>query len=292
MFSKNSFAIIYWLQVQAAQKMLDFDFLCGREISVLAFIFPWKQKGNHKLFYWNKEILISSYPNLLSLPKDIQEKTDTLVNFASFRSSAPATIEALESKIFQNIIIIAEGIPERQTIEIIAENKKYWVNIIWPATVWAMSAWEFRVWNTWGSLENIISSKLYQKWSVWFVSKSGWMSNEMRRVIADRTDGTNISIALWWDKYNIMTFSDVMKKFEINDDIKMIVMLWEIWGREENKIADMIVSWEITKPLVAWCIWTIGDMLTWDVQFGHAWAKSNADEETANYKNSKLKEAW
>jgi len=31
----------------------------------------------------------------------------------------------LESKIFQNIIIIAEGIPERQTIEIIAENKKY-----------------------------------------------------------------------------------------------------------------------------------------------------------------------
>jgi len=292
MFSRNSFAIIYWLQIQAAQKMLDFDYLCGRDASVLAFINAGKQKTNHKLFYWDTEILISSYPNIASLPKKIKQKTDTLVNFASFRSAAQATNEALESKIFKNIIIIAEWIPERQTIEIIEKNKKYWVNIIGPATVWAMAAWDFRVWNTWGSLDNIISSKLYKKWNVWFVSKSGWMSNEMRRIIADRTNGTNTSIALGWDKYNIMTFTDVMKKFEADNEVKMIVMLWEIWWKEENKIADMVSSGEIKKPVVAWCIWTIGDTLKWDVQFWHAWAKSNANEETANYKNNKLKEAW
>ncbi|QFR39584.1 ATP citrate synthase [Candidatus Gracilibacteria bacterium 28_42_T64] len=291
MFSRNSFAIIYGLQTQAAQKMLDFDYLCEREASVLAFINAGKQKINHKLFYGDTEILIPSYPNIISLPEQIKQKTDTLVNFASFRSAAQATNEALESKIFKNVIIIAEGIPERQTIEIIEKNKQYGVNIIGPATVGAMSAGEFRVGNTGGSLDNIVSSKLYQKGSIGLVSKSGGMSNEMRRIIADRTNGTSISIALGGDKYNIMTFTDVMKNFEADDEVKMIVMLGEIGGREENKIADMITAGEIKKPVVAWCIGTIGDTLKGDVQFGHAGAKSNANEETANYKNNKLKKA-
>ena len=51
-----------------------------------------------------------------------------------------------------------------------------------------MRAGEFRVGNTGGSLENIVQSKLYQKGSVGFVSKSGGMSNELRKIIADTTD--------------------------------------------------------------------------------------------------------
>jgi succinyl-CoA synthetase alpha subunit len=47
------------------------------------------------------------------------------VNFASFRSATAATLGAMEAGIFKNIIIIAEGIPERQTLQIIEENKKY-----------------------------------------------------------------------------------------------------------------------------------------------------------------------
>jgi len=44
MFTTNSFALIYGLQLGAAQHMLDFDFLSGREPSVLAFINPGKAK--------------------------------------------------------------------------------------------------------------------------------------------------------------------------------------------------------------------------------------------------------
>lgn len=303
MFTKKSNAIIYGLQLKAAQQMLDFDFLSGREPSVLAFINEWKNNSNHKIFFGDKEILIPSFSNFDKIPEYLMENSDTLVNFASYRSAWKSTKEAMNYTNFKNIVIIAEWIPERETREIIAMKNKIndsktslewqrFINIIWPATVWAMSAWKFRAGNTGWDLENIIKTKLYKSWSVWFVSKSGWMSNELRRVIADRTDGTNLSIALGWDKYNILEFRDAFEIFEKDDETKIIVMLGEIGGEAELEIAEMIKIWKITKPVVAWCIGTIWNQLkSSEIQFGHAWAKSNWEKETANFKNSELKKA-
>lgn len=53
----------------------------------------------------------------------------------------------------------------------------------------------------------------------------------------------------------------------------------------------MISEKEITKPVVAWCIGTINEQISGEVQFGHAGAKSNKEEETANYKNTFLKKS-
>lgn len=291
MFTKNSFACIFGLQLGAAQHMLDFDYLSEREPSVLCFINPWKKSALHKLFFGNKEILVPSYPSYENIPKDMSERLDTLVNFASFRSAQQATLWAMESGIFQNIIIIAEGIPERQTLEIIEKNKTLGLNIVGPATVWAMHAGVFRAGNTGGSLENIIDSHLFEAGNVGFVSKSWGMSNELRRVIADRTNGTGLSIALGGDKYNCMDFPTAMQIMQSDESVKMIVMLGEIWGRDELEVARMIREKEITKPVVAWCIGTINEEISGEVQFGHAGAKSNKNEETASYKNKALADA-
>ena len=292
MFSKNSFAIIYGLHLPTAQKMLDFDFICDREPSVVAFIDPGKKITSYKLFFGWKEILISSYPNFESIPETILKKADTVLNYASFRSAYDSTLACMNLENIKNIIIIAEWIPESQVRKIIAYNKEKNKNIIGPSTVWAMVNWEFRVGNTGWSLENIITSKLYKKWNVWFVSKSGWMSNELRKIIADNTNWTHTSVAIGWDKYSISTLKDIVLKYEQIDEIKMIVMLWEVWWNEENEIAEMIKNWSIKKPIVAFCIWTISDLLPWEVQFGHAWAKANWNTESSNYKNENLKKSW
>lgn len=292
MFTKKSNAIIYGLQLKAAQQMLDFDFLSWREPSVLAFINEWKNQSNHKIFFGNKEILIPSFPSFEDIPEYLMEKADTLINFASYRSAGKSTKNAMNYNNFKNIIIIAEWIPERETREIIALNKEKNINIIWPATVGAMSAGVFRAGNTGGDLENIIKTKLYKSGSVAFVSKSGGMSNELRRVIADRTDWTNLSIALWWDKYNIFQFKDAFEIFEKDENTKMIVMLGEIGWEAELQVAEMIKSWKITKPVIAWCIWTIWEQLkNNEVQFGHAGAKSDSKRTSSSFKNLELKKA-
>lgn len=292
MFNKNSYAIIYWLHLGTAQKMLDFDYLCDRKPSVLAFVDPWKNVSNYKLFFGWKEILITSYPDFESIPEYLLKKADTMLNYASFRSAYDSTIKAMNLGFFKNIVIIAEWIPESQTRKIISLNKEKNINIIWPSTVWAMTSWEFRVWNTGWSLDNIFTSKLYKKWSVWFVSKSWWMSNELRRIIADNTDWNHTSVAIGWDKYSITTFKDVILKYEENPEIKMIVLLWEVWWNDENEIAEMVKNKIIKKPIVAYCIWTISDLLPWEVQFWHAWAKAGSNTESSNYKNENLKKSW
>lgn len=291
MFSKNSHAIIYWLHLSTAQKMLDFDFLCERDPSVVAFVDPWKKVSNYKLFFGGKEIFITSYPDLESIPEYILKKADTMLNYASFRSAYESTLKAMDIENIKNIIIIAEWIPESQTRKIIVYNKIKQKNIIGPSTVGAMVNWEFRVGNTWGSLDNIVTSKLYKKGSVGFVSKSGGMSNELRRIIADTTNGTHTSVAIGGDKYSIATFKDVILAYEKIDEIKMIVLLGEVGGNEENEIADMIKNKIIKKPVVAYCIGTISDLLPGEVQFGHAGAKANSNTESSNYKNQNIKNA-
>lgn len=291
MFTKQSQAIIYGLQVSVAERMLDFDYLSDRTASVAGFVDPSsKTKSQVKVFFGDKEILIPVFPSLSDIPNAII--ADTLLNFASFRSAAQVTLEALENGRFSTIVVIAEGIPERDVREIIAKNKEYKVNIIGPATAGGICAGTFRLWNAGGSLDNIVVSKLYQSGSVGFVSKSGGMSNEMYRVLSKNTNGIHTGIALWWDRFTGMTFADVCLMYEKISEIKMLVLLGEVWWESEVEVAELMKAGKITKPVVAYVSGVFAEYLQTEVQFGHAGAKANAKLEQASEKNRLLKEAW
>lgn len=291
MFTSSSKAIIYGRHLDVAQRMLDFDFLSGRSSSVAGIIDPNAHRVSvTKLFFGKKEILISIYPSISDIPSDPQ--IDTFINLASFRSATSATWEAIHSGIFQHIIIIAEGIPERDIRDIIAYNESNTkIRIIGPATAGAISAGALRMGNSGGSIENIVASGLYQKGSVWFVSRSGGMSNEMFRVIGTRTDGIHTGIALGGDRFVCSTFRDIVIDYQENPEIAMIVILGEVGSRDELDIVELVQSGKVTKPIVAYVSGSFAEKLTTEVQFGHAGAKANADEEKASYKNMKLKEA-
>ena len=93
-------------------------------------------------------------------------------------------IDAFNHPQLRTLAIIAEGVPERQTREIIAKAAEKQVALIGPATVGGIKPGCFRIGNTGGMLDNIVLSKLYRPGSVGYVSKSGGMSNELNNVIA------------------------------------------------------------------------------------------------------------
>ncbi len=117
------------------------------------------------------------------------------------------------------------------------------------------------------------------------------MSNEMFRVIGTRTDGIHTGIALGGDRFVCSTFRDIVLDYNQNPEIKMIVMLGEVGSRDELEIAELLTQKEITKPVVAYVSGSFAEALTTEVQFGHAGAKANADEEKASYKNKALRES-
>ncbi len=290
LFDRNSTAIVYGLQAKAIQRMLDFDIACRRETPSVAAIVNPGRNGNHKVFFGTQEILLPIYPNVASACADFP-KTDVMINFASYRSAYPTTMEALEQEQLRTLVIIAEGVPERRARHLrhLARVKK--VNIIGPATVGGIKAGCFRIANTGGTIENIVNSKLHRPGSVGFVSKSGGMSNESYNVIAQMTDGINEGIAIGGDAFPCSTLLDHLLRYQANPDIKMMVVLGEVGGEEEYKIADAIKTGQINKPVIAWVTGTALGYLPQGVQFGHAGAKADAERETAPAKNKALREA-
>jgi ATP-citrate lyase alpha-subunit len=293
LFDNNTQAIIYGFQRNAIQRMLDFDFLSKRNTpSVAAIIRPTQTSAVafHKVFYGVTEIVIPMYKTL-AFATSKHPTVDVMINFSSFRSAFDTSMEALESKTIRTVVIIAEGIPERQArilIQTAKKNKKF---IIGPATVGGIVAGAFKIGNAAGTLENIKLSKLYRPGSVGFVSKSGGMSNEMYFMISQNTDGIHTGVAIGGDRFPGSSLMDHVMRYEQNPDIKMIVCLGEIGGTDEYNIVDALKSKKITKPLVMWVTGTAARILPKGLQFGHAGAMAGSSKETAEAKNEALKAA-
>jgi len=290
LFDKNTQAFIYNMQVTAAQRMLDFDYVAGRETpSVAALIDPTGVDGFQKLFFGAKEVLIPVYKSLNSAAAK-HPNVDVVINFASFRSAAQSTDEALSIPTIRTHVIIAEGVPERRMRILAIKAKKLNKIIIGPATVGGIVAGAFKIGNTGGTIENIIESKLHRPGSVGFVSKSGGLSNEAYNIIARNTDGVYEGIAIGGDTYPGTTLLDHLLRFEKNPEIKILVCLGEVGGTDEYAIVEALKKKRITKPLVIWVTGTCAKAFKTAVQFGHAGARAKSETESAYAKNSALRE--
>ena len=271
--------------------MLDFDYVSGRDLpSVAAIINPTGSDSFTKFFFGTKEILIPVYK---SLEKAVERhpNVDVMINFASFRSAASSTEEALAFPQLRTIVIIAEGVPERRTKLLTSKAKSLGKMIIGPATVGGVKAGCFKIGNAGGTIENIIESKLHRPGSVGFVSKSGGLSNEAYNIIARNTDGLYEGIAIGGDSYPGSTLLDHLLRFEQMPNVKMLVCLGEVGGRDEYNIAEALKSKKITKPLVIWVTGTCTKAFKTEVQFGHAGAKAASEAETADAKNAALRDS-
>ena len=126
--------------------MLDFDFMCGRKTpSVACMVFPFS--GNHfiKLYWGTTETLIPVYT---TVREALEKHSDAsiMINFASFRSVFETVMETLDfSDQIRTIAIIAEGVPESQTREIIKVAAEKKVGLIGPATVGGIKPGCFRI---------------------------------------------------------------------------------------------------------------------------------------------------
>lgn len=290
LFTKDTTSIVYGYHVNAIQRMLDFDYACGRKTPSVAAIVNPGSEGVHKVFFGKGEVLLPIYKDFESAAAK-HPKADVVVNFASFRSAFDSSMEALNHPNIRTVAVIAEGVPERRARQLAATAKKLDKMVIGPATVGGIKAGCFKIANTAGTYENIVESKLHRPGSVGFVSKSGGLSNECYNIIARNTDGLYEGIAIGGDAYPGSTLLDHILRYEAIPAVKMIVALGEIGGTEELRIVEALKAKKITKPLVIWVTGTCSKMFPAGVQFGHAGAKAGSNLETADAKNAALKAA-
>ncbi|SMO40180.1 ATP-citrate lyase alpha-subunit [Balnearium lithotrophicum] len=290
LFDRNTKAIFWNLNRNAIQRMLDYDYLVGRSPSIVAIVAPTQSRKFEKFFYGTEEIMIPIYRSTTEAAEEHPD-ADVLVNFASFRTAYDVTIEAINLPTIRTIAITAEGIPERLARDMAARAKASGKWIIGPATVGGIAAGAFRIGNAGGTLENIVKSKLHRPGSCGLVTRSGGLFNELSNIIARNADGIVEGIAIGGDRFPGSDFLDHLMRFQKNPAVKYMIMLGEVGGELEYRVAEAIKRGDITKPVIAWCIGTIAKHFGGEVQFGHAGAKAGADRETADAKNRALKEA-
>ena len=291
LFDATTQAFIYNNQTVATQRMLDFDYVSGRSTpSVAAIINPTGSDGFAKVFFGRREVLIPVYRELERAAQQ-HPGVDVMINFASFRSAAASTMEALDLPQIRTVAVIAEGIPERRSKLMAAKARALGKTIIGPATVGGIKAGCFKIGNTGGTIENIVESKLHRPGSVGFVSKSGGLSNEAYYTIAMNTDGLYEGIAIGGDAFAGSTLLDHLLRFERIPEIKMLVCLGELGGAGEYDVVEAIEQGRIRKPLVMWVTGTCAKAFKTEVQFGHAGAKVSGDRESADAKNAALRAA-
>lgn len=288
LFSKETQAIFYNWKEKPVQRMLDFDFLCGRSTpSVACIVQPGSNGGFQKVFFGDEEIAIPVYGSTTEAAKK-HPRADVFVNYASFRSAFESTMEALQTATVRVVAVIAEGVPEKDTKRMIAYAKANGKVIIGPATVGGVQAGAFKIGDTAGTLDNIIACKLYRPGSVGFVSKSGGMSNEMYNVLSRATDGLYEGIAIGGDTFPGSTLSDHCIRYQNIPQIKMIVVLGELGGTDEYSLVNALKEGKVTKPVVAWVSGTCAKLFKSEVQFGHAGARSTGESDSAQAKNAAL----
>jgi ATP citrate (pro-S)-lyase len=290
LFSRNSQAIMFNYKEAPVQRMLDFDYLCKRNTPSVAAVVTPGSEGTTKAFFGTREIVIKMYPTSVSAA-EAHPSADIFINFASFRSAYASSMQALSIPTIRVVVIIAEGMPENEARLLLKAARDTNKVVIGPATVGGIQAGGFRIGNTAGTMDNIVACKLYRPGSVGFVSKSGGLSNEMYNVLARTTNGIYEGIAIGGDAFPGSNFLDHILRYEKIPEIKMIVVLGELGGWEEYRIADALKDKRITKPLCAWVSGTVASMFPTEVQFGHAGAKSGASSESAVAKNQALREA-
>ncbi len=290
LFDRNTKAIFWNLNRNAIQRMLDYDYTVGRTPSIVAIVAPTQNRKFEKFFFGTQEIMIPIYKSTVEAAEKHPE-ADVLVNFASFRTAYNVTIEALNIPTIRTVAITAEGIPERLARDMAHKAKQLGKWIIGPATVGGIAAGAFRIGNAGGTIENIVKSKLHRPGSCGLVTRSGGLFNELSNIIARNADGIVEGIAIGGDRFPGSDFLDHLIRFQKNPQVKYMVVLGEVGGELEYKVAEAIKSGLITKPVIAWCIGTIAKHFGGEVQFGHAGAKAGADRETADAKNRALREA-
>ncbi len=291
LFTRDTQAIFWNNNASAIQRMLDYDFTIDRKTpSVACIVAPTSENKFQKFFWGADEIMVPLFKNTSDAKKAFPT-ADVLLNFASFRTAYDVTMEALEIGGFKSIMITAEGIPERLARGMNAKARALGVIVIGPATVGAIAPGAFKIANIGGTIENIINSKLHRAGSCGLVTRSGGLFNELSNIIAINADGIAEGVAIGGDRFVGSVFIDNLLRMQDNPEVKYMLLLGEVGGTEEYKVIEAVKSGKITKPIIAWCIGTIAKYYDSGVQFGHAGASANGDQETADAKNKAMSDA-
>jgi len=192
-----------------------------------------------------------------------KHKADFTINFVPAKFAKTAALDALDSKL--NSVIITEGIPILDSIEIMKNAKEKKLAVIGPNC----------------------PSHIFKKGNIGLVSRSGTLTYEIIDQLTKNNLGQSTAIGIGGDPIIGVDFIKALELFEKDKETKKIVLIGEIGGDAEERAAEFIKK-NVSKKVVAYIA---GRTAPPGKRMGHAGAIISGNAGTADSKIKALENA-
>ncbi len=162
--------------------------------------------------------------------------------FVPARYAYTAITEAIVNKL-SPIIVITEKIPTHDMIRAVRLSEIYGVRIIGPNTPGLIVPGLMKL--------GIMPDKVFKKGEVAILSRSGTLTYEIAHTLTRNGIGQSIVVGIGGDPIVGTTFTDLVKLLKEDHETKAIVIIGEIGGAEEERLAKYIMRHDLNKPIVA-----------------------------------------
>ncbi len=207
-----------------------------------------------------------------------RHEADYSIIFVPAAHAIDAAMEALDSNL--NIVLITEMMPVLDVLKIMWVAEKKHLVVIGPNCPGLISPGECKI--------GIMPAHFFKKGKVGVVSRSGTLTYEIVMQLSGVGIGQSSVVGVGGDMITGLNMVDCIKLFNKDPATEAIVVIGEIGGDAEEKLADYLKNNNISKPLVAY---VSGKTAPKEKRMGHAGAIIYGKSGTYESKVGALKNA-
>ena len=204
---------------------------------------------------------------------------DASIIFVPAPFSLDAALKAVEAEL-DPVVVITEGVPVRDSIELVARANLRRTTIIGPNTPGLIKAGESKM--------GIMPAQVFKKGEVGIISRSGTLFYEIATHVTRVGLGQSTCVGLGGDPVVGLDYIDILKWFEDDPETKGVALIGEIGGNSEERAAQFIKDGGFTKPIAAY---VAGRSAVSGKRMGHAGAIIQGGTGSADSKISALRGA-
>jgi len=196
---------------------------------------------------------------------------------------APFARDAALEEISQGlnpIVVITEGIPVKDSMDIMARAKERGCVIVGPNTPGIITPGECKL--------GIMPSHVFKKGEVGLASRSGTLTYEIASSLSRAGLGQSTCLGLGGDPIVGLSFVDILEMFGADPETKSVALVGEIGGNAEELAAQYIKESDYPKPVAAY---VAGRSAPPGKRMGHAGAIIMGRTGTAESKLEALRDA-
>lgn len=214
-------------------------------------------------------------------------QVDGTVQFVPPKFTLGAVKEAIEAGL-KWILVAAEKVPTKDTAIIYALARGNGVSVIGPSSVgYICPAKKLKL----GLIGGGDPNKVFARGNIAVISKSGSMTAEISLGLKRAGLGNSLGVGIGGDRVIGADFADFLLELENDPETHASVIFGELGGTYEERVAELVKSGQIKKPVVAFIAGEFTLNLPNEVQFGHAGAIIEGDRGLPDRKRKILRDS-